>query len=158
MMKCWRDAAQVLILQSTPRFYLYHRPSVMSRYACWAAASFRWFVQCRVRGDGMLSHAYHLNQKYQIMITIRMIMMTITITITITIIFIHGQDLENTRALTHRVAFTVATARDLGSLLLTRWHLQDIKVRDRGSDGAEAAISHPCIIWTFAVGNLYIWV
>lgn len=90
----------------------------------------------------MLSHAYHLNQKYQIMITIRMIMLTITITI----IFIHGQDLENTRALTHTVAFTVATARDLGSLLLTRWHLQDIKVRDRGSDGAETAIAHPCII------------
>lgn len=44
----------------------------------------------------MLSHAYHLNQKHQIMITIRMIMMTITITI----IFIHGQELENTRALT----------------------------------------------------------
>ena len=81
----------------------------------------------------MLSHAYHLNQKHQIMITIRMIRMTITSTITIMIT--HGQELENTRALSQAFTTVLAAARDLGSLLLTRWHLRDIKVRDGGSDG-----------------------
>ena len=80
----------------------------------------------------MLSHAYHLN-KHQIMITIRMIRMTITSTITIMIT--HGQELENTRALSQAFTTVLAAARDLGSLLLTRWHLRDIKVRDGGSDG-----------------------
>ena len=155
-MKCWRDAAQVLILQSTPRFYLYHRPSVMSRYACWAAASFRWFVRCRVRGDGMLSHAYHLNQKHQIMITIQDDHDDH-----------HHHHHFHPRPRTgehqsthHHQAFTVPTARDLGSLLLTRWHLQDIKVRDRGSDGAEKAIStlRRSASSEHLPGNLYIWV